>query len=89
MSKNLSRRKFLKGAIVTCGGLTAIFASVRFDAKDGIKVGKSSVSIGVSEAHASCGRSSDCSGGGGECGRSSDCSGGGGACGRSSDCSGQ
>ena len=63
MSEGKSRRKFLRNALVAAGGVTALFANVKFDTSDGVKIGKKTARVGVSEAHAACGLSYNCSGG--------------------------
>ena len=84
-----SRRGFLQTALIAAGGAAGLLANVKFDATDGVKIGKTSVKVGMSEALAQCGFSADCSGGGGQCGFSADCAGGGGKCGFSANCAGQ
>ena len=83
-----SRRGFLRKSLITAGATAGFLASVKFDAKDGVKIGNSTVGVGMSEAQAACGSSYNCSGGGGQCGSSYDCGGGGGQCGSSYNCSG-
>ena len=63
MSEENSRRKFLKTALVAAGGATALFANVKFDASDGVKIGQTTIRVGMSEAHAACGVGLGCSGG--------------------------
>ena len=52
MSETNPRREFLKRTLIGAGGLAALFGNVKFDSKDGIKVGKTAVSVGMSEAQA-------------------------------------
>lgn len=85
----LGRRGFLKAALVTAGSAAGFLGSVKFDAKDGVKIGDIAVSLGMSEAHATCGVGLGCSGGGGECGVGLGCSGGGGQCGVGLNCGGR
>ncbi len=89
MSEVKSRRKFLKSALVAAGGITALFADVKFNTSDGVKIGQKTVRVGMSEAHARCGNGWDCSGGGGQCGHGWECSGGGGVCGKAWECGGR
>jgi hypothetical protein len=84
-----SRRRFLKTALVASGALAGMFASVKFNAADGIKIGESKVKLGMAEAQAMCGAAINCSGGGGQCGAAINCSGGGGRCGAAINCGGQ
>ncbi len=88
MSEGNSRREFLKTALVAAGGITALFANVKFNASDGVKIGQTIIRVGMSEAHATCGSSYTCGGGGGQCGSSYSCSGGDGQCGSSYGCGG-
>ena len=88
MPPKYSRRKFLKASLVTIGGVSALFSEVKFNTSDGIKVGKSSIGLGMSEAQAQCGSGFNCSGSGGQCGSGFNCSGGGGQCGSDYNCSG-
>lgn len=88
MTEENSRRKFLKTVLATAGGATALFANVKFDAADGVKVGQTTIRVGLSEAHAACGSAYSCSGGSGQCGSAYNCSGGGGVCGSAYTCSG-
>jgi hypothetical protein len=89
MSEENLRRRFLKTALVSAGAAAGLFGTVKFNAADGIKIGKSSVKVGVSEANAVCGVGVGCSGGGGQCGVGVGCSGGGGQCGVGVGCGGQ
>jgi hypothetical protein len=94
MSKKNARRDFLKkGGAIATGFTLGMFGGLKFNSKEGIRIGRENrVKFGMSEAHAMCGSSYDCSGGGGECGSSYGCagegSGGYGECGSSYDCSG-
>jgi len=74
-NKTQTRRTFLKNAVVGAGSAAAFLGGVKFDAKTGIKIGGINFGLGMSEARATCGFSSDCAGGGGECGFSSSCAG--------------
>jgi hypothetical protein len=89
MSEENPRRRFLKTALVTAGAAAGLFTTVRFDAADGIRVGRSSVKVGLSEANAVCGFGAGCAGGGGQCGFGAGCAGGGGECGFGAGCSGK
>ncbi len=85
------RREFLAKSLGFVGAaiVAVIGSKVTFDSKEGIGIAKGTEeNLDSAKAYASCGRSYNCSGGGGECGRSYNCSGGDGACGRSYDCSG-
>ena len=75
MADKNSRRKFLKSALVAVGGATALFTNVKFDASDGVKIGRTNIRIGMSEASGKCGFAANCSGGGGKCGFAANCSG--------------
>jgi hypothetical protein len=88
MPEQNSRRIFLKSALVSAGAVAGLFASVKFDAKDGVKIGAASVKFGMSEAQAMCGGGVNCAGGGGECGGGVNCAGGGGRCGGGVNCAG-
>ncbi len=88
MTQENSRRRFLKTALMVAGGTTALFANLQFDANEGVKIGRSTVKLGMSEAHATCGSAYNCGGGGGQCGSAYECSGGGGKCGSAYNCSG-
>jgi hypothetical protein len=75
MSDEKSRRRFLKTALASAGAAAGLFTTIKFDAADGIKVGRSSVKVGLSEANAVCGLGMGCSGGGGQCGLGMGCGG--------------
>ena len=83
-----ARRGFLRKSLITAGATAGFLASVKFDAKDGVKIGNSTVGLGMSEAHAMCGAVGSCSGGGGQCGAVGSCGGGGGKCGAVGSCAG-
>ena len=88
-----SRREFLIDTLKILGagaGITAItLSNISFDNSKDVEIASpNDTNINEAEAYATCGFSSNCSGGGGECGFSSNCSGGGGECGFSSNCSG-
>ena len=70
-----ARRGFLKSAVITAGAAAGFLGAVKFDAKDGVKIGNSTVGFGMSEAHATCGFGAGCSGGGGQCGFGAGCAG--------------
>ena len=70
-----SRRGFLQTALIAAGGAAGLLANVKFDATDGVKIGKTSVKVGMSEAQAQCGMGMGCSGGGGQCGMGMGCGG--------------
>lgn len=86
--KVTGRRSFLRAALVTAGSAAGFLGAVKFNAKDGVKIGNSTASFGMSEAAAACGFSANCAGGGGQCGFSANCSGGGGKCGFAANCAG-
>lgn len=73
--KITSRRGFLRTALITAGSAAGFLGAVKFDAKDGVKIGNSTVSLGMSEAHATCGAVGSCAGGGGQCGAVGSCAG--------------
>jgi hypothetical protein len=82
------RRGFLKKALITAGSAVVFLGAVKFDSKDGVKIGNTTVSLGMSEAQAACSYGSNCGGGGGECSYGSSCGGGGGKCSYGSSCGG-
>ena len=73
--KPTTRRNCLKAAVITVGSAAGFLGSVKFDAKDGVKIGSTRVSLGMSEAHAACSYGSSCAGGGGSCSYGSSCAG--------------
>jgi hypothetical protein len=81
-----TRRDFLLAA---AGFSTGLLASVKFDAKEGLRVGQTRVSMGTPSAQAACGTGLGCSGGRGMCGIGGGCSGGGGVCGMGMGCHGR
>ena len=82
------RRDFLKTALVTAGSIAGFLTVFKFDYSEGVKVAKSKMALGMSEAHAACSYGSDCAGGGGSCSYGSSCGGGGGTCSYGSSCGG-
>ena len=83
------RRQFLKSAVITAGSAAGFLGAVKFNDADGVKIGNTTVSVGMSEAHAVCSYGSSCSGGGGTCSYGSSCGGGGGVCSYGSSCGGR
>jgi hypothetical protein len=76
MAKKIGRRDFLaKSAGITAGFAVGMFGNLQFNSKEGVRFGKARVKFGMAEAHAECGASLDCAGGGGQCGASLDCAG--------------
>ena len=89
MPKKKNRRDFLKkGGAVTAGFTFGMFGGLKFNSKEGIRIGREKVKFGMAEASASCGSAYTCAGGGGECGSAYTCAGGGGECGSSYSCAG-
>ena len=86
--KIAGRRGFLRTALISVGSTAGFLAAVKFDAKDGVKIGNSTVSLGMSEAHAACSYGADCGGGGGSCSYGASCGGGGGTCSYGASCGG-
>ena len=84
-----NRRGFLKAALVTAGAAASFLGTVKFNAKDGVKIGNTTVSVGMSEAQAACSYGANCSGGGGQCSYGASCGGGGGVCSYGSSCGGR
>ena len=76
MPKKMVRRDFLKkGAAITVGFAFGMLGDLKFNPKEGIRIGRERVKFGMAEAHARCGSAYNCSGGGGECGSAYNCSG--------------
>ena len=97
MPKKKNRRDFLKkGGAVTAGFTFGMFGGLKFNSKEGIRIGREKVKFGMAEASASCGSAYTCAGGGGQCGSSYSCAGGqgsgnyggSGTCGSSYSCAG-
>jgi len=84
-----TRREFLRAAAAVTGFSTGLLATVKFDATDGVRVGKDTVSVGIPTAQAMCGTGLGCSGGRGMCGIGGGCSGSGGICGMGMGCHGR
>ena len=84
-----TRREVLKAVAAVTGFSAGLLATVTFDAKDGVRVGKDTVSLGIPSAQAMCGTGMGCSGGRGTCGIGGGCSGGGGQCGMGMGCHGR
>ena len=75
-----SRRDFLKDALkftaVVTSGIAVSSLKIKINPDEGIKIGQGNrVSVGMSEASASCGSGMNCSGGGGQCGSGMNCGG--------------
>jgi hypothetical protein len=85
-----SRRRALKFGLRAAAALAAFGLDVKVDKKSGFDVGVTNpgVSVGISEANATCGAGLNCPGGGGECGAGLNCPGGGGVCGAGLNCPG-
>lgn len=89
MASRQNRRKFLKYGFIGAAGFLAALTPVRLDMAEGFKLSEGGITgLGMSKAHAACGASLSCAGGGGECGASLNCAGGGGQCGASLNCAG-
>ena len=93
MSKKIVRRDFIKkGGAIVVGFAFGMLGDLKFNSKEGIRIGREKVKFGMAEAHATCGAAYTCAGGGGDCGAAYTCSGegsgGSGQCGAAYTCSG-
>jgi len=89
MTKKIYRRNFLKkGSAIVVGFAFGMLGGLKFNSKEGIRIGRERMKFGMAEANAACGTAYNCSGGGGRCGTAYNCSGGGGRCGTAYNCSG-
>jgi len=76
MSKKIVRRDFIKkGGAIVVGFAFGMLGDLKFNSKEGIRIGREKVKFGMAEAHATCGAAYTCAGGGGDCGAAYTCSG--------------
>lgn len=73
--ENDSRRKFIKYGLASIGAFAASTIAFTLDKGAGLKIGRHSVDIGMSEASGQCGIGAGCAGGGGQCGIGAGCAG--------------